>query len=71
VKTQRSGASSPTRASFFPDQSRDPRAHLGSGLVSKGQRKDFPWGDAAIVDEMGDTMSNRPGFAGTGAGENE
>lgn len=45
-------------------------AHFASGFVGEGDGEDL-MGGGAVLDEVGDAMSEGFGFAGTGASENE
>ncbi len=47
----------------------DALAHLLGGLVGEGDGQDVVGGDAALLDEVGDAMSDDAGFAAAGAGE--
>ena len=46
----------------------DPLAHLGRGLVGKGNTQNIARHDAQVVNQIGKTMGQGPGLAGTGPG---
>ncbi len=45
--------------------------HLAGRLVSEGDCKDISWVDAALADQVGDAIRERPRLAAAGSGKYE
>ena len=70
-RARRMKRADPRQRRVVADQSRDPLAHLGGGLVGERDREHLERRRLALGQDVGDTVGQRAGLARARAGENE